>query len=44
MMNGMTPAMAWGMGLVCILAIVVLVLAAAALTKYLRSLNQARRE
>lgn len=30
--NGMTPAMAWGMGLVCILAIVVLILAA--LAKY----------
>ena len=44
MMNGMMPAMSWGMGLVCILAIVVLILVAAALVKYLRSGNQPRRE
>jgi hypothetical protein len=37
MMNGMTSGMMWGMGLVWLLAIIVLVLAAAALVKYLRS-------
>jgi hypothetical protein len=37
MMNGMTPGMMWGMGLVWLLLIIVLILAAAALVKYLRS-------
>jgi len=37
MMNGMTPGMMWGMGLVWLLAVIVLILAAAALVKYLRS-------
>lgn len=44
MMNGISPAMTWGMGLVCVLVIVVLILAAVALVKYLRSGNQARPE
>jgi hypothetical protein len=37
MMNGMTSGMVWGMGLVWLLVIIVLILAAAALVKYLRS-------
>jgi hypothetical protein len=37
MMNGMTSGMMWGMGLVWLLVIIVLILAAAALIKYLRS-------
>jgi hypothetical protein len=37
MMDGMTSGMMWGMGLVWLLAIIVLILAAAALIKYLRS-------
>ncbi|MGY4290820.1 tellurite resistance protein TehA-like permease [Bradyrhizobium sp. LM2.7] len=37
MMQDMMPGMMWGMGLLWLLAIVVLVLAAAALIKYLRS-------
>lgn len=37
MMNGMTPGMMWGMGLFWLLVIIVLILAAAALVKYLRS-------
>ena len=37
MMNYMTSAMMWGMGLFWLLAIIVLILAAAALSKYLRS-------
>lgn len=37
MMNGMTAGMTLGMGLVCALVIIVLILAAAALIKYLRS-------
>ncbi|MFN5722002.1 MAG: hypothetical protein ACK463_47065 [Bradyrhizobium sp.] len=44
MMNGISPAMSWGMGLVCVLVIVVLILAAVALVKNLRSENQARPE
>jgi hypothetical protein len=44
MMNGMTPAMTWGMGAVCALVIVVLILAAVVLVKYLRSGSPARRE
>jgi hypothetical protein len=37
MMNDMTPGMMWGMGFVWLLAVIVLILAAAALVKYLRS-------
>lgn len=37
MMDGMMPGTMWGMGLVWLLIVVVLVLAAAALIKYLRS-------
>jgi len=37
MMDGMMPGMMWAMGLVWLLAIIVLILAAAALIKYLRS-------
>lgn len=37
MMQDMMPGMMWGMGLLWLLAIVVLILAAAALIKYLRS-------
>ena len=37
MMDGMIPGMMWAMGLVWLLAVIVLILAAAALIKYLRS-------
>jgi hypothetical protein len=37
MMNGMMPGMMWGMALVGLLVIVVLILTAAALVKYLLS-------
>jgi len=37
MMDGMTSGMMWGMGLFWLLGIIVLILAAAALIKYLRS-------
>ena len=37
MMDGMMPGMMWAMGFVWLLVIIVLVLAAAALIKYLRS-------
>ena len=37
MMNGMMPGMMWAMGLVWLLVIIVLILATAALVKYLRS-------
>lgn len=40
MMNGMTSGMMWGMGLVCLLVIIVLILAAAALIKYLRTASK----
>jgi hypothetical protein len=36
-MNDMMPGMMWGMGFVWLLAVIVLILAAAALVKYLRS-------
>ena len=36
-MNEMMPSMMWGMGLVGVLVVIVLLLAAAALVKYLRS-------
>lgn len=42
MMNGMSPAMTSGMGLVCVLVIVVLVLATATLVKYLTSGSKVR--
>jgi hypothetical protein len=37
MMDGMMPGMMWAMGLAWLLVIIVLILAAAALIKYLRS-------
>jgi len=37
MMNDMMPGMMWGMGLFWLLVVIVLILAAAALVKYLRS-------
>jgi hypothetical protein len=37
MMDSTMPGMMWAMGLVWLLAIIVLILAAAALIKYLRS-------
>jgi hypothetical protein len=37
MMNDMMAGMTWGMGLFWLLAVIVLILAAAALVKYLRS-------
>ncbi len=37
MMHEMMPAMMWAMGLVWLLVIIVLILAIAALVKYLRS-------
>lgn len=37
MMNDMMPGMMWGMGLVWLLVVIVLILAAAALIKYLRT-------
>jgi hypothetical protein len=37
MMNGMGGGMMWGMGLIWLIVIIVLVLGAAALIKYLRA-------
>jgi hypothetical protein len=37
MIDGMMPGMMWAMGFVWLLVIIVLILAAAALVKYLRS-------
>ncbi len=37
MMDGMTSGMMWGMGLFWLLVVIVLILIAAALIKYLRS-------
>lgn len=37
MIDGMMPGMMWAMGLVWLLVIIVLILSAAALIKYLRS-------
>ena len=37
MMNNMMPEMMWGMGLFWLLVVIVLILVAAALIKYLRS-------
>lgn len=44
MMNDMMPGMMWGMGFLWLLIIVVLILSAAALIKYLRSGTGAGRE
>jgi hypothetical protein len=41
MMNDMMPGMKWGMGLIWLLVVIVLILAAAALVKYLRSGDKA---
>ncbi len=41
MMDGMTSGMMWGMGLIWLLVIIVLILTAAALVKYLRSGDKA---
>jgi tellurite resistance protein TehA-like permease len=41
MMNNMMPGMMWGMGIFWLLAAIVLILATAALVKYLRSGNKA---
>jgi tellurite resistance protein TehA-like permease len=41
MMNDMVPGMMWGMGLIWLLVVIVLILAAAALVKYLRSGDKA---
>jgi len=43
MMNGMMPGTMWGMGLLWLLIVIVLILAAAALVKYLRSGHKAGR-
>ena len=37
MMDNMTPGMMWGMGFIWLLVVIVLILAAAALIKYLRT-------
>jgi tellurite resistance protein TehA-like permease len=44
MTSCMTSAMMWGMGLFWLLVLIVLVLAAAALVKYLRSESRGRAE
>jgi len=44
MMDGMMPGMMWAMGLVWLLVVIVPVLAAAALVKYLRSGNKGDRQ
>jgi hypothetical protein len=44
MMNNMMPGMMWGMGLVWLSVVIVLILAAAALVKYLRSGSKAGRQ
>ena len=41
MTNDMVPGMMWGMGLIWLLVVIVLILAAAALVKYLRSGDKA---
>ncbi len=41
MMNDMMPGMMWGMAFLWLLAVIVLVLASAALVKYLRSGDKA---
>jgi hypothetical protein len=44
MMNNMMPEMMWGMGLVWLLVVIVLILAAAALIKYLRTASREDRQ
>ena len=44
MMNDMMPGMMWGMGLIWLLVVIVLILAAAALIKYLRNGSGERRQ
>ena len=44
MMNDMMPGMMWGMGLFWLLVVIVLILAAAALIKYLRTGNKEDRQ
>ena len=44
MMGDMTSGMMWGMGLFCLLVVIVLILAAAALVKYLLSGNKGGRQ
>jgi len=44
MMNDMMPGMMWGMGLVWLLVVIVLILAAAALIKYLRTESKVGRQ
>jgi tellurite resistance protein TehA-like permease len=44
MMDGMMPGMMWGMGLIWLLVVVVLILSAAALVKYLFSGRKADRQ
>jgi tellurite resistance protein TehA-like permease len=43
-MNDMIPGMMWGMGLVWLLVVIVLILAAAALIKYLRTRSREGRQ
>lgn len=44
MMDNIMPGMMWGMGLVWLLVVIVLILASAALIKYLRSGNKDGRQ
>ena len=44
MMNDMMPGMMWGMGLLWLLVVIVLILAAAALIKYLRTAGKEGRQ
>ena len=44
MMDNMMPGMMWGMGLLGLLVVIVLILAAAALIKYLRAGSKEGRE
>jgi uncharacterized membrane protein len=43
MMNDMMPDMMWGMGIIWLLVVIVLIMAVAALVKYLRNGNKADR-
>jgi tellurite resistance protein TehA-like permease len=44
MMDNMMPGMMWGMGFIWLLVVIVLILAAAALIKYLRTGNRDDRQ
>ena len=44
MMNDIMPGMMWGMGLTWLLVVIVLILAAAALIKYLRTGSRERHQ